>query len=253
MSHKREYSQAAEERAPSKAKVARGKIARAPRATREAARRREEFRASGLYRQLCYLFRRDRTLPRARCKGPLKLSQEHFEAAQQEFAGHEIAAFANRIGEAQQHARRAPVAWEDVDWAVLGRRIEGLRLRMHFALTAEVYKEAERELNAIVRDLKPKRRKEHQIKRDALGFVRELAERHFLWIILKGDHRAGLNPKALQKQYSYCPEVPWETIGERLGKDIPPQRNAQEDMTRRYNLAAESIPVLLSPSHWIKD
>ncbi|GEM_PF-5816467 len=210
------------------------------------------FSPRRLYQDLCFSFRKDRNqLSKGKCKGPLKLSEAQFEGAKDEFVAREVSRFSRRTRQEYPKRQKAPVVWRDVDWSTIGPRLEHLRLQMYFARTTEQYKAASRDFDRIIRKLKPPQRKEHAIKRDPLQFLTYLTERYFLWIVLKGEYKAGMAINNLQRQYAYCQNVPWDTLKERLTQS--PKQNAFLDMSDRYTLAADSIPILLSPSRWFED
>lgn len=219
-----------------------------------------QFTPRRLYQDLCFTFRglEDRKLSRQeffakrrKCLGPLKLSKEQFEAARTEFVARGVSRFWRRMGQEYQKRKKAPVVWQDVDWSTIGPRLEHLRLQMYFARTTEQYKAASRDFDRIIRKLKPRQRKEHTIKRDPLHFLSCLAERHFLWIVFKGEYVAGMTISDLRRQYAYCQDVTWDALKERLLES--PQHNAFKDLSGRFNLSANSMASRCSPSRWFED
>lgn len=209
------------------------------------------FSPRRLYQDLCFSFRKDRNLSRDKCKGPLKLSEAQFEGARDEFVAREVSRFSRRMRQEYPKRQKAPMVWQNVDWSTIGPRIEHLRIQMYLARTTEQYKAASREFDRIIRELKPPQRKERAIKRDPIAFLTYLTERHFLWIVLKGESKAGRTIADLRRQYAHCQDVPWDTLKERLAD--PPKQNAFLDLSGRYNLATDSIPILLTPSRWFED
>jgi hypothetical protein len=153
---------------------------------------------------------------------------------------------------------------------------------MLFARSDDVYDRASREFDALVHQLKPRKKKEHVVRKDPLTFIQTYAERMFLWAVLKGEHNSGMLVQELREHYHYLgatgspvppltltydtktktkpvwigqiPGVPWEEI-----MDDPstvrtdPRTHANKELADFYSVSADSIPILLSPSCWPAD
>jgi len=240
----------------------------------------KEFTSRNLYRDLCFAFREDRSQKKkTACKGPLRLTRDQFRAAMDEFRARELSRFAIRRGQAYQKRKTDTIVWKKANWAELGDQLEDLRIKMHLARSQEHYRAAEQEFDRIIKDLKPKQRKEHQIKKDPLTFIITLAERLFLWCFLKGEYQAGMSIQDLRRHYEKFTAVSqtrknnkplwrgritgvlWdelEQVQDLTGRDSSnilhitnaSRDNALIEICRIYNLTPDSIPVLLSPSRW---
>jgi len=78
------------------------------------------------------------------------------------------------------------MTWHEITKDVVNE-LEILQLKMHFSTTHEIYESAEKRFEDIIKILKPKKRKEHTIKKDVLKFFAFFAERLITWSILTGE------------------------------------------------------------------
>jgi len=243
-------------------------------------RRNQEFRLGTLYSYLCFVFRKDRQLTQKQCKGPLKFTPQQFLAAKWHFVSDEQSRWSQRAQRAYTRRNLPFVEEKWTDWTVLGPPLDRLWMIMLFARSDAVYDKASRKFDEIIHTLKPRKKKEHVVRKDPLAFIRTYAERMFLWAVLKGEYNSGMLVEELRQHYHYLGAtgspvppltltydtktktkpvwigqihgVPWEDVtGSILQTD--PRTNANKELADYYSVSADSIPILLSPSRWPAD
>ncbi len=246
-------------------------------------RHHQEFRLATLYPYLCFLFRKDRKLTQKQCKkGPLKFNPQQFLAAKEHFVSDEQGRWSQRAQKAFTRRNLPFVEEKWTEWTVLGPQLDRLRMIMLFARSDDVYDRASRKFDALVHQLKPRKKKEHVVRKDPLTFIQTYAERMFLWAVLKGERNSGMLVDELRQHYHYLGTtgfpvqpltltygtktkekvvwigkihgVPWEEI-----MDDPstvrtdPRIKANRELAAFYSVSADSIPILLAPSCWPAD
>jgi hypothetical protein len=253
-------------------------LAKKPTTTR---RHHQEFRLATLYPYLCFLFRKDRQLTQKQCKkGPLKLTPQQFLAAKDAFVGEEQGRWSQRAQKAFTRRNLSFVEEKWTEWKVLGPQLDRLRMIMLSARSDDVYDRASRKFDALVHQLKPRKKKEHVVRKDPLTFIQTYAERLFLWAVLKGEHQSGMLVQDLRQHYHYLGVmgapvrpltltydtqtktkpvwigkihgVPWETMDASTVR-TDPRRNANRELAAFYAVSGDSIPILLAPSRWPAD
>lgn len=152
----------------------------------------DEFKAPSLWRDLHRAFRRQPG-------EPLFFSEAEYKGGRSEFVAREVPRLL-KLKERTEPERpveltepepgvtpRFPILWNSIDEKAR-LRLERLQLTMYFAQTDDLYRAAEKEFDAFVRRLKPKKRKSNVVRANLLPLLTYYAERIFFWAILKGDY-----------------------------------------------------------------
>jgi hypothetical protein len=226
-------------------------------------RKPSEFTSRSVYTDLRYLFiTRD---PRRKPDELLALTKDQFDGARSEFVAREVPRIipplkqlAAKCGEpAEEMPEDGEVPSTDPSTV---QRLDTLLMLMHLQLTDKAYEKASKEFDHIIRSLKPKKRKRHAIKDKVLEFSQYLAQRKFMWAILKGEWRflskrcptSGSTLSELRKHYDYLSS---ELAGDeneitgRLSRDSVNDL-AFQDAADKYGGSPDGLRTMLTPSKW---
>ena len=181
---------------------------------------------------------RDILRAKQRRAGPVLLSPEEFTAYQVHFTGSEWIEFAIRLRRGQRNSLEKAVSVPDLDL----RRLEQLRM---VAWTAEPVqaRRARKAVMVMIVAALPARLKQrrHRLLDDPLPIVRYIAERRFLWAVLRGERNACHSLPELKTHYAYLQDVPWARLQQRLLDS--PQNNAYEDAAAKFGGTPEALRI----------